>query len=365
MPDPGERILRLIADPAAESFEALALDLFRHQVEVNPAYRAWCVAAGTDPGRLRTVGDIPAVPVAAFKELEFVCGTPTAEFRTSGTTGTGRGRHLLPELDTYRTGALAWFGACVMPEGWRLRTFVLAPPPAARPYSSLSRMLGWILEVHGEPGSGWFVGPDGLETDRLVEGLLDAQRAGGPVLVLATSAALQALLDALDRDHVRIALPGGSRLMDTGGQKGTGATAPAPPDRFQARLYARAAALLGVPAAKCVNEYGMTELSSQAYDETILHPEVVGAARVKRFPHWVRVATVDPVTMSTLPPGETGLLRILDLANRGSVAHVLTEDLGAVTPDGGILLHGRPAAAEARGCGLTFAELTRLAGGPR
>lgn len=364
MADPAGRVLRFIADPAAEPFDALALDVFRFQQAGNPAYRAWCDAAGVAPATVAAPADIPAVPVAAWKELEFVCGTPGAEFRTSGTGGTGRGRHLLPSTDVYRAASLAWFRACVMPEGWRLRTLILAPPPEQRPFSSLARMLAWIHEAHGDPGGGWFVGPAGLEADRLTGALLDAQRGGTPVLVLATSAALLAALDGLDQDGVRLALPGGSRVMDTGGQKGAGRPAPVPADRFQQELYDRVERTLGVPANRCVNEYGMTELSSQAYDDVMLRERPAGSPRVKRCPHWVRVTAVDPVTLAERAAGETGLLRVLDLANWGSVAHVLTEDLGAVTGDGGVILHGRPAAAEARGCGLTFAELHARAGAP-
>lgn len=364
MAELAERVLRFIADPATDAFDALALDLFRFQHAGNPAYRAWCDAAGVDPGAVRSPDAIPAVPVAAWKELEFVCGTPGAEFRTSGTTGTGRGRHLLPSLDVYRVASLAWFRACVMPEGWRLRTLLLVPPPALRPHSSLSRMCEWIREAQAEPGSGWFVGPEGLDRDGWTGALLDAQRGGTPVLVLATSAALLAALDVLDRDRVRVSLPGGSRVMDTGGQKGTGRTGPVDPGAFQAELYARVEASLGVPVGRCINEYGMTELSSQAYDDLLLRAGHAGAPRIKRFPPWVRVAAIDPVTQAVLPPGGTGVLRILDLANWGSVAHVLTEDLGSVTDDGGVMLAGRPRSAEARGCGLTFAELSRLAAAP-
>jgi len=54
------------------------------------------------------------------------------------------------------------------------------------------------------------------------------------------------------------------------------------------------------------------------------------------------------------------LLVHLDLANVGSVMAVQTEDLGTVVP-GGFVLEGRPRAAEARGCGLTFEELARAA----
>lgn len=362
-----ERVLRFLTSPGAESFEELALAVFRHQIQHNRPYARWCEAVGRDPSTVSTVEEIPAVPVAAFKELELSCGMPVAEFRTSGTTGTGTGRHLLPSLEPYRIGALAWFGACVMPEGWKMRTLVLAPSPAVRPASSLSRMLAWVVEAFGEEGSGWYVGADGLERERLAEALLDAQRGGVPVLILATTAALLAFYDYCDATGLSLALPGGSRLMDTGGQKGTGARWPVPAAAFQAQVYRRTGDRLGIPATRCVNEYGMTELCSQSYDDTLLRPQATaGSPRVKVVPPWVRTRVVDPVTLEPAPEGQTGLLVHVDLANVGSVLAVQSEDLGTLV-SGGFVLEGRPRAAEARGCGLTFEELSRAApaGGPR
>jgi hypothetical protein len=348
-----DRVLRFLEVPDPAAFDSLALEVFAFQMGANAPYRAWCESLGIVAGNVASVADIPAVPVAAFKELELVCGAPTAEFRTSGTTGTGRGRHLLPSLEPYRAASLAHFGRCLLPEGWKLRTLVLAPPPGMRPHSSLSRMLGWIVETKGEAGSGWFVGPSGLERDRLAETLLDAQRNGVPVLVLATSAALLAFLDYCDTTGLRLALPGGSRLMDTGGQKGARLAAPLPADAFQERLYRRVAATLGIPPERCVNEYGMTELCSQAYDRVLAdRRETPEIPRVKIAPPWVAVSVVDPATLEQLPAGETGLLRFVDLANVGSVI----EDFGRLV-DGGFVLEGRPRAAEARGCGITFEEL--------
>jgi len=352
-----ERVLRFLTSPGAESFDDLALAVFRHQAEANPAYHQWCEAVGCTPASVATVDAIPAVPVAAFKELELCTGMPAAEFRTSGTTGTGPGRHLLPSLEPYRVAALAWFGACVMPEGWKMRTLVLAPPPTLRPASSLSRMLAWIIEASGEDGSGWYVGAAGLEHERLAGALLDAQRGGIPVLVLATSAALLDFLAYCDATGLVVALPGGSRLMDTGGQKGSASRWPRPAAVFQDGLYRRVAATLGIPVTRCVNEYGMTELCSQFYDDVMVRPhEVPATPRVKVVPPWVRTRVVDPVTLETAPEGQAGLLVHVDLANVGSVIAVQTEDLGTMVP-GGFILEGRPRAAEARGCGLTFAEL--------
>ena len=58
---------------------------------------------------------------------------------------------------------------------------------------------------------------------------------------------------------------------------------------------------------------------------------------------------------------ETGLLKHVDLANRGSAIAVQTEDLGVAT-EAGFEVLGRVPAAEARGCSLA---LDQLLGGTR
>jgi len=57
-----------------------------------------------------------------------------------------------------------------------------------------------------------------------------------------------------------------------------------------------------------------------------------------------------------LPPGETGSLLHVDLANRSSCVAIQTEDIGLQTPAGFVLL-GRAANAPARGCSLDAEEL--------
>ncbi len=361
-----ERVLRFLTSPAgarppaaspSETFEELARALFAFQYDRNPAYHRWCDALGCSPSGVRSIEEIPAVPTAAFKELELVCGPPVAEFRTSGSTGTGSGRHLMLSLEPYRSSALKQFQRCVLPEGWKMRTLILAPPPALKPSSSLSCMLSWVLEAYGEEGSGWYVSTAGLQCKRFIEALLNAQRDGVPVLLAGTTAAFLSFYDYCDALRARARLPSGSRLMDTGGQKGSGVPEPLPLEEFQARFFRRTQETLGIPEECCVNEYGMTELSSQFYDSVLLGKG--GSAtqpRVKVGPPWVRTFVMDPVTLEPCLAGQTGLLQHLDLANAGSVMAVLTEDLGHVAGEG-FVLEGRPQAAEARGCGLTFEEL--------
>ena len=89
----------------------------------------------------------------------------------------------------------------------------------------------------------------------------------------------------------------------------------------------------------------MSELSSQAYDTT------PNATRVFHFPPWARVQIISPETGCEVADGETGLIRVFDLANVFSVMAVQTEDLAVRRGDGFELL-GRAVAAESRGCSL-------------
>ncbi len=351
-------VLDFISAPEPGNFDSLAIRIFRCQYRHNAAYRAWCDSLGVHPESIGRPDDIPAVPTSAFKELEFSCAAPETEFRTSGTTGFGNGRHLLPWLSLYRTASIAHFGGCVLERGRKMRVFALAPSPQLKPESSLSCMLGWIMDEFGLPGSAWLVSERGLERDRLAESLLDAQRIGTPALLLGTSAAFLDFFYYCQRTKLALKLPFGSLLMDTGGQKGSSLPRRLEPAEFQRFVYESAEKYLGLPLNHCMNEYGMTELCSQFYDDRFAG-EADGPAtapRAKIGPAWVRTRILDPKDLRPVPAGKSGLLHHLDLANVGSVISVLTEDLGREVP-GGFILEGRPRQAEARGCGMTFAEL--------
>ena len=73
--------------------------------------------------------------------------------------------------------------------------------------------------------------------------------------------------------------------------------------------------------------------------------------RVFHFPPWARAQIVSPETGAEVGEGETGLIRVFDLANVYSVMAIQTEDLGIRRSDGFTLV-GRAAAAEPRGCSL-------------
>jgi hypothetical protein len=68
---------------------------------------------------------------------------------------------------------------------------------------------------------------------------------------------------------------------------------------------------------------------------------------------------VDPETLKPLPNGEIGLLKHLDLANRGHILAIQTDDLGRQTGEG-FEVFGRSKEGGARGCSLTIDEMTRI-----
>src|SRR5213595_1208862 len=119
-------------------FAAWALRVFAHQFEHNAPYRAFCTRRGVTPATVARWEDVPAVPSAAFRQVDLACGPPEAVFSTSGTTSAAaRGRHLVPHLALYRASALATFARFVLPDAARLPCLSLVPPPALRPDSSL------------------------------------------------------------------------------------------------------------------------------------------------------------------------------------------------------------------------------------
>ena len=141
--------------------------------------------------------------------------------------------------------------------------------------------------------------------------------------------------------------------MDTGGFKGQSRELSR--DELS-RLYGK---ILGIPKALCINEYGMTEMGSQFYDNP-LRDRWLGRSRVrfKEVPPWVRTRILDPTTLEEVPEGQVGLLIHYDLANCGSVLAIETEDLGYRVAEGFEVV-GRAHGAEARGCSLTVEELER------
>ncbi len=189
-----------------------------------------------------------------------------------------------------------------------------------------------------------------MDSTGLAARLNAAVQAGEPVCLLGTAFAYVHWLDECRARGWSFALPDGSRLMETGGFKGRSRTLSKP------QLYRALHLNLGIPEVRMVNEYGMTELSTQFYDQTLL---LGSRSDIKPIPPWARVMVIDPRTSQPAAPGDKGMIRVLDLANLGSSICLATEDLGIVHADGGLEVLGRATGAEPRGCSLPAETLAR------
>jgi len=276
-------------------------------------------------------------------------------FRTSGTATSARGALHLDTLELYEASLLASFARHLLPDlsrGERAPILVLAPSPAEVADSSPSHMFGVLLRELVTPESGCFLRGGELRTDELLAAIERAAVRGRPLVLCGTAFAFVFLLDELARRGLQLALPSGTRIMETGGFKGRSR------ELGRDALYSEIEARLGVSAARIVNQYGMTELGSQFYDSVLCLP---GEPRRKLGPPWTRVKIIDPATGDPAPGQGIGQIVVIDLANTGSVLALQTGDLGRSVA-GGFDVLGREPGAESRGCSIAIDELLSEAG---
>ena len=238
----------------------------------------------------------------------------------------------------------------------------LTPPPALAPNSSLVHMFETVRREIGSRDS-LFTGKLDeqkawtLDIDQTFFALRKSMYANRPISILGTAFSFVHLLDHFAANNIRYRLATGSRVLETGGYKGRSRSLP------KAELHQLITKHLGIPASHVVCEYGMSELSSQAYDNVTgdewrvtgnLAPHSRHTSPVTRhfrFPPWARVQIISPEKSVEAGEGETGLIRIFDLANVYSVLAIQTEDLGVRRGDGFELV-GRSPLVEPRGCSL-------------
>jgi len=298
----------------AAEFTRLAGALFALQRQTVPIYAEFCAQR-----RVAAVEDwreIPALPAAAFKEYEVTSLPPdqrTRVFHSSGTTRHKPSRHFhnARSLALYEESLRLWFRRHFINPQSAIRNprlIVLTPPPARAPHSSLAQMFE---TVRPEFGNAVFTGRiDGegaweLDLERTISALEEAQSAGEAVALLGTAFSFIHLLDHCRAGRTPFRLAAGSRALETGGYKGRGRAA------SKVELRQMMTRWLGIEETHIVSEYGMSELSSQAYDRVVAE-----AGGGFRFPPWARARIISPETGREAAEGEPGLGRVVDLAAR-------------------------------------------------
>jgi hypothetical protein len=279
-------------------------------------------------------------------------------FRSSGTSAALRSQHHLRDLSLYDHAARAAARHALFPDRKRMPLLILASSARELADSSLSYMLDRFVAWFGAAGSSHMVTGGQLDVERLEHALALGQAAGVPLALLGTSFAFVHAEDALGSR--RFALPPGSRIMQTGGFKGRSR------EVEPAHLLQLLASRYGVPEAFIVQEYGMTELSSQCY-ETTLRDALLGRPLGPRrlwVPGWLRASLIDPNTLADVPEGQEGILRIDDPCNLDTACAIQSGDRARAVHDG-IKVLGRAMGTAERGCSIAADAALSGEGGVR
>jgi phenylacetate-coenzyme A ligase PaaK-like adenylate-forming protein len=319
-----DRIFGINSD---EQFQELALEVFLFQAAENPVYKAYLDHLGILPGSVKTLDEIPFLPVEFFKTHRVVISERDHEaiFESSGTTGESTSKHYVCNLELYRRSFTTTFqqfygdpsGFCIL---------ALLPSYLERKHSSLVYMANELIRLSGHPASGFYLD----DFKGLIHQLEILENEHQPTLLFGVSFAL---LDLADNFPLELK---NTTVMETGGMKGRRE------EMTRKELHERLC--LGLKLGFIHSEYGMTELLSQAYAKNV---------GVFYTPPWVKVLIRDPYDPFSLMSRDcSGGINIIDLANLYSCSFIATQDIGKITPDGGFEVLGRFDNSDIRGCNL-------------
>lgn len=317
----------IFAISSHKEFIKAALKTFRFQHTHNPVYRNFCNLLKVDPGTVKTLEDIPFLPIQFFKSHEVLSSTDAVQtvFTSSGTTGMVTSRHLVTDLslyeESYRRAFARFYGNI---EDYAV--LALLPSYLEREGSSLIYMVDDLIQLSNNPDSGFYL----HNYDELILKLEALEVAGQNVLLFGVTYALLDLIEK-QRFHLRNTL-----IMETGGMKGKRK------EMIREELHQILCKGFGVSSIH--SEYGMTELLSQAYS--------LGDG-IFQCPDWMHILVRDPEDALTyVGEGRTGGINVIDLANINSCSFIATQDLGKKFADGTFEVLGRFDHSDIRGCNL-------------
>lgn len=310
-----------------KEFVKIALKVFRFQYENNPVYCNFCDALNIDITQVKTLENIPFLPIQFFKSHDVISNSAPIQttFTSSGTTGMQTSKHLVTDLSWYELSfrnAFSQFYGNI--EDYAI--LALLPSYLERDGSSLIYMVEDLIQKSNNPNSGFYLN----NHEVLIEKINELEAEGQNTILIGVT---YALLDLIEKKQFDLAY---TQIMETGGMKGR--------RKEMIREELHQALTKGFGVSSIHSEYGMTELLSQAYS--------LGDG-IFECPNWMRVLardTEDPLSYVT--SGKNGGLNVIDLANINSCSFIATQDLGRVYSDGSFEVLGRFDNSDIRGCNL-------------
>ncbi len=320
-----------------ESFDSLALEVFRFQAGYNRVYGDYLRYLRCNPDQVTLLHEIPFLPVSFFKRHRVITG-PEIQFErifeSSGTTGSETSRHYIGDPDLYEQLSVRIFERIY----GRLTGFhilALLPSYLERNNSSLVYMVQQFMALSGSQFAGFYLD----DFDALNRKLAAIEQAadGRKVLLIGVTFAL---LDWADHFEESAAgrLPD-IIVMETGGMKGRRR------EMLRQEVHGLLREKLGIAAVH--SEYGMTEMVSQAYAQK--NGIFMYSDSLKVL---IRDIT-DPFAIRA--DGQTGGINIVDLGNLGSCSFIETSDIGRSDDGSGTFeILGRLDNSDIRGCNLLY-----------
>jgi len=317
----------IFAISSQKQFEKIALKIFRYQHENNLVYREFCDLMKVEPQKVKTLQQIPFLPIQFFKSHAVVSNTNPVQntFTSSGTTGMVTSKHLVTDTsiyeESYRKGFSQFYG--------NIEDYVvlaLLPSYLERDGSSLIYMVEDLIQLSNHDDSGFYL----HNHDELINKLTTLDQSGQNVILIGVTFAL---LDLIEKHQFQLQ---NTIIMETGGMKGRRK------EMIREELHQQLCEGFGVTAIH--SEYGMTELLSQAYS--------LGEG-VFECPSWIQILVRDTEDALTyIPQGKTGGINVIDLANINSCSFIATQDLGKKYPNNSFEVLGRFDNSDIRGCNL-------------
>lgn len=317
----------IFAISSKKEFEKITLKVFRYQYDNNTVYRDFCGFLNKDKQNVKSVRDIPFLPIQFFKTHDVVSSPEPvqATFTSSGTTGMTTSRHLVTDLNYYEQSfrlAFSQFYGNI--ENYAV--LALLPSYLEREGSSLIYMVEDLIQGSNNPDSGFHL----HNYDELITKLIKLDSEGQNVLLIGVT---YALLDLIDKQDFNLK---NTIIMETGGMKGR--------RREMIREELHEVLCKGFGVGEIHSEYGMTELLSQAYS--------LGNG-IFECPPWMDILIRDTEDALTfVDHGKTGGINVIDLANINSCSFIATQDLGKKYPNQSFEVLGRFDNSDIRGCNL-------------
>jgi phenylacetate-coenzyme A ligase PaaK-like adenylate-forming protein len=309
-------------------FEKFCFKLLDIQYKSNPIYRSYCDLINKPPSSIKSIEEIPFLPISFFKTHSIKTYSEKSEviFKSSGTSNHyNKSQHFVKDINHYKKSFSKSFELFYgKPDDWTI--LALLPGYSENENSSLIYMITDLIKQSNSNLSGFYLD----DFDKLRETLLKLESKKQKTILLGVSFAL---LNFIEKNKIKLNY---TIIIETGGMKGK--------RKEMVRNQLHENLCLGFGVKSIHSEYGMTELLSQAYSFK---------NGLFKCPPWMKIfirEIDDPLTLCK--PEKSGAINVIDLANSDSCPFIATDDIGKKFSGGDFEILGRLDQAEVRGCNL-------------